>query len=118
MAKKKENRKWNRVHFFQKENKIKKGVKTGKEHPAFVFQQSGNQYKAIIFTHSPTTDGKPNEPFTHNIDPDDTSKKSYGVPYRGVRPASDFKAPDRPYRVHKEDLPKLNRLKKGYKKKK
>lgn len=116
--KKKAFRKWNRVHFFQKENKTKNGVKTGKEHPAFIFQQSGNQYKAIIFTRSSSTNGKDNIELTYNIDPDNIVDKSYAIPFRGPRPSSDFKPADKKYRIHKDDLPKIGQAKKGYKKKK
>jgi hypothetical protein len=58
---------------------------------------------------------KYNIELSYNIDPDNKVDKSHAVPYRGPRPASDFKQPDKAYRIHKDDLPKIGQAKKGYK---
>lgn len=111
---KKQKKKWNRVHFFQKE---KKNDESRKSHPAYIFAQSKDSYKAIIFTHHETTDGKPNVKFQYNIDPTDSKRSSYGVPYRGPRSQKDFQPADKTYRIHKDDYSKLKELKSGKKKK-
>ena len=115
MAKKQS--KWNRVHFFQEEKKEKDTRGKFREHPALIFGQSGKQYKAIVFTKNATTNGVKNEKLKHNVDPSDASD-CYGVYYRGPRPSSDFQKPSREYRIHKDDMPTLKRLKAGIKKKK
>lgn len=117
MGKKKQ--KWHRVHFFRQEKKRDaENRKIGKEHPAYIFEQSPKHYKAIIFTSHPTTDGEANEKMKHNVDPLDTTRTSYGVYYRGARPFSDFRPPDKAYRIHKDDMPTVKKLKAGRKKKK
>ena len=80
-----------------------------------IFARSGDQYKAIVFTHHPSTNGIKNEKLKHNVDPD-SNDDCYGVPYRGPRPRSDFQPPKAKYRVHKEDKPKVKQLKSGIKK--
>ena len=117
MGKKKS--KWHRVHFFRQERKRDAdNRKTGKEHPAYIYEQSSRHYKAIIFTSHPTTDGVKNERMKYNIDPSNTETHSYGVRYRGPRPFSDFRSPDKTYRIHKDDMPTVKKLKAGTKKKK
>lgn len=101
-----------------KENKINPNMKKEdpEEHPAWIFSQSRTHYKGVHFTSSATTNGKENIPLKYNIDPDEKERKSYGIPYRGPRPKSEYKAPDKMYRIHKEDKATVNSLKKENKK--
>ena len=106
---KKQQKKWNRVHFFVKEHKP--NVKDKKEHPGYAFEQSKTHYKVIMFTHHPTTNGKDNVPLKHNIDPEEKDRKSYAIPYKNPRPREEFKSPDKKYRIHSEDRGTINSLK-------
>ena len=115
--KSKAKRKWNRVGFFQQEKKPKGTKGEQREHPAWIFGQSGSQYKSIVFTSNATTAGKDNVKLKHNVDPD-SKEPCYGVPYRGVRMASEFQPPKKKYRIHKDDVPVVKVLKAGQKKKK
>ena len=115
--KKNSTRKWNRTHFFQNEKKLANTKGKFREHPALIFEQSGNQYKAIIFTSNKTTNGVKNIKLKHNVDPN-SSEDCYGVRFRGPRPISEFQNPKIKYRVHKEDLLTIKMLKAHEKKKK
>lgn len=110
-------RKWNRVHFFQNEKKKQDTRGKYREHPALIFEKSGKQYKAIIFTSCTTTDGIKNIKLLHNVDPDSIDD-CYGVPYRGPRSKNDFQPPKKPYRVHKDDVSRIKQLKYSEKRKK
>ena len=55
--------------------------------------------------------GVENIPLKYNIDPDDKTRKSYAVPYKQPRPRNEYQAADKNYRVHKDDLPTINKLK-------
>ena len=81
-----------------------------------IFAQSGEYVKPIVFTHSDTTEGKPNKLLKHNVDPNDP-KPCYGVPYRGVRKSSEFKSPKGNYRIHNEDAETIKMLKSEKRKK-
>lgn len=115
--KSKSKRKWNRVGFFQQEKKPKGTKGERREHPAWIFGQSGTLYKSIVFTLNATTDGKDNVKLNHNVDPD-SEEACYGVPYRGPRSSKDFQPPKKKYQIHKDDLPLIKELKAGRKKKK
>ena len=111
--------KWHRVGFFRNEKK----ANAKKEHPAYVFSQSKQYYKAVIFTRHPTTNGKNNLPLLHNVDPakdKENQRKlpkdreiSYGVPYSGPRRKSEFQNPKTNYRIHIDDKDNLVLLKAG-----
>lgn len=108
---KKTKKKWNRTHLFVKEDKSKSNYKNDpKEHPGYVFEQSKTHYKAITFTHHPTTNGRANRKLNYNIDPNGVGD-SYGVRYTAPRPKSDFKPADKPYRIHKDDYSIIKDLK-------
>ena len=105
-------KKWHRVHFFMKEKKNNDNiVHNVKEHPELVFSQSKTHYKSIRFTTHPTTNGVENVPLKHNIDPNDTTRISYAVPYKQPRPKKEYQSADKKYRVHSEDLSTINQLK-------
>ena len=109
---KKRQKKWHRVHFFMKEKKNNFDIKAGvKEHPELVFGQSKTHYKSIRFTTHPTTNGVSNVPLKHNIDPTDKTRKSYAVPYKQPRPRKEYQPSDKNYRIHKDDLSTINKLK-------
>lgn len=117
MAKKKSTRRWNRTHFFQNEKKPDNTKGKFREHPALIFEQSGNLYKAIIFTSRSSTNGKSNLKLKHNVDPS-SSEDCYGVYYRGARSMSEFQPPKKNYRIHKDDKETIRILKSPYKNKK
>ena len=95
-----------------KEKKNNTDIKNGvKEHPELVFSQTKTHYKSIRFTTHSTTNGVENIPLKYNIDPDDKTRKSYAVPYKQPRPRNEYQAADKNYRVHKDDLPTINKLK-------
>jgi hypothetical protein len=114
--KKKSTRKWNRTHYFVNEKKTGGSDREKKEHPALIFEKSGNQLKPIVFTHSETTDGKQNVRLKFNVDPDD-SKPCYAVPYRAPRRSSEFQPPKKNYRIHKDDYETVKTLRIRNKKK-
>lgn len=113
--KKKSTRKWNRTHYFQNEKKPSGTKGEHEEHPALIFEQSGNYVKPIVFTHSATTKGRSNVKLKHNVDPDDL-KDCYAVPYRGPRLRADFQSPKKNYRIHKDDSETVRRLRSEHKK--
>ena len=111
-VKKKTTKKWHRVNFFMKEKKSTPGMKKNpEEHPALIFGQSKTHYKAIHFTSHPTTHGEKNVELEYNVDPTENKRRSYAVPYKQPRPRKEYQAPDKEYRIHKKDLPKINALK-------
>ena len=89
-----------------------KPTKNKKAHPAYIFGRSGRLRKHLIFTHSSTTDGKDNIRLDHNIDPSEVGKDSYVRPISFISHDDDFDPPDKKYRIHYEDLPKINSIKK------
>lgn len=99
--------KWNRKHEFQ----IKKGTKSTKPHPAYVYAQSGNKYKHLIFTHSPTTNGKANVPLKYNIDPNE-KRTGYIRPMFFVDRRENFEPPKKKYRIHPDDMSTIKKYKK------
>lgn len=107
---KKPGKKWNRAHFFKREKSTRRKV----GHPAYVYVTSSDDYKYLTITHKPEP-GKEDEyeRLKHNIDPAEDGKRSsyvkkrYGIKHRGL-----FENPDRPYRVHKEDVPTIKKYKK------
>lgn len=60
--------KWNRRHEFL----YKKETKTTKRHPAYIFRQSKNRYRYLLFTTQPHTNGVDNISLKKNINPMDT----------------------------------------------
>lgn len=82
-----------------------------------IFEKSGDQYKAIIFTSNKTTNGTKNVKLKHNVDPN-SKEDCYGVRFRGPRPRTDFQDPKIKYRIHKDDLETIKMLKAREKKKK
>ena len=115
--KKNSTRKWNRTHFFQNEKKPENTKGVFKEHPAYIFAQSGELYRAIIFTRHPPEDKDVYLPLKHNIQ-EGKVDKSYGMRYRGPRHMSEFQPPKEKYRIHNDDLKTVKQLKSPYKKKK
>lgn len=109
---KKATKKWNRVHFFVKEKKCNADMKKiPEEHPAYVFEQSKTHYKAIHFTSHPTTHGNENVRLKHNIDPKEEQKATYAVPYSEPRSKKEYQPPDKKYRIHRDDVGTINKLK-------
>lgn len=106
MAKRKKD-KWNRRHEF----KWKKKTKSTKGHPAYIFESRKNHRRFMIFTHSKTTNGTENVKMKHNIDPSDSSE-IYMRPFSFVGKDTDFENADRKYRIHKDDMPTVNKYKK------
>ncbi len=107
MAKRKSG-KWNRRHEF----KWKKATKSTKGHPAYIFASRKEHRKFMIFTHSETTDGTKNIELNHNIDSTDKTRKSYMRPFFFVDRSDKFVEPHKKYRIHKEDVFKVNHYKK------
>ncbi len=66
----------------------------------------------MIFTHSKTTNGIRNVKMKHNIDPSDSSE-IYMRPFHFVGKDIDFENPNKKYRIHKEDMPTVNKYKKN-----
>lgn len=107
---KKPGKKWNRAHFFKREKSTRRKV----GHPAYVYATSSDDYKYLTITHKPEP-GKEDEyePLKHNIDPAEDGKKRsyvkkrYGIKHRGL-----FEDPDKPYRIHKEDVSTIKKYKK------
>lgn len=114
MAKKKSTRKWNRTHFFQNEKKPDNTKGKFREHPALIFERSGDFYKAIIFTKDPPEDKNSYLQLKHNID--GGKESCYGMRYRGPRSRSDFQPPKKKYTIHSDDKETVKQLRKPYKK--
>lgn len=118
IARKKKNstRKWNRTNFFQNEKKDESTRGKYREHPALIFERSGDLYKAIIFTKDPPADKDSYLQLKHNVD--GSKDPCYGMRYRGSRPRSDFQPPKKKYYIHSEDKEIVRQLRKPYKNKK
>ena len=81
------------------------------EHPALIFEQSKTHYKAIHFTSHRTTKGIENVKLKYNIDPDERKRSTYAVPYKEPQSQWKYQKPDKNYRIHKEDLPIIKKMK-------
>ena len=115
--KKKSPRKWHRVHFFKNEKKPKGSKGEKKEHPAYIFAEADNLYKAIIFTRHPPEDKTKYKKLKYNVDPE-SNEDCYGIHHKTPRPMSDFQPPKKYYRIHNDDLSTIKSLKKPNKIKK
>jgi hypothetical protein len=110
VGKKKNKSAWHRRHFFKR----KKSSSSGVGHPAYIYAQSGQNYKYLAFTHRDKTDDIDNIPLKFNIDPDepDENVKSYMVPKSKIDKQSNFQDSDKRYRIHKDDMETVRRHKK------
>ena len=93
--------KWTRHHHFKKRKPNKKGV----GHPAYIFAQSGNYNRYLLFTHDENDNFPDKIELQFNIDSNDKSgKKSYVLPYFLEDHNNAFDPPDKKYRIHKDDM--------------
>ena len=94
-------KRWIRHHHFKKRRSNKKGV----GHPAYIFVQSGNLNRYLMFTHDEKDNFPDKVELMHNIDPDDKSgKPSYVLPYYLEDHDNAFVLADKRYRIHKDDM--------------
>ena len=105
---KKPRRKWNRAHYFARKKSTPRQV----GHPVFVYGTSGKYRKYLTFTHKPEVGKEADfEQLLHNIDPYDKDdcyvKKQYSFSHEdSLRP------PDKKYRIHQDDIKRVNKYKK------
>ncbi len=104
---KKNSRKWNRRHEFQ----WHKATKSRKGHPSYITESSGTRFRFFCFTHSPSTDGEQNIKLKHNIDPKEV-RDCYVRPVRQIDTVYSFEPAKIKYRIHEEDKPLIQRLRK------
>lgn len=105
---KKPRRKWNRAHYFARKKSTPRQV----GHPVFVYGKRGKYRKYLTFTHKPEKGKEVDfEQLLHNIDPNDSEdcyvKKQYSFSHEdSLRP------PDKKYRIHQDDIERVNKYKK------
>lgn len=105
----KKSRKWNRAHEFKR----KKTTRNKVGHPVLVYGKSGRDSKYLVFTHKPKDGDEDNyEKLDHNIDPNETDQDSYVKKQFEVDRSDNLRKPDKNYRIHNDDKPKIKKYKK------
>lgn len=105
----KQPRKWNRAHEFKR----KKSTPNKVGHPVLVYGKRGRDSKYLVFTHTPKDGDESNyEKLDHNIDPNETDKDSYVKKEYEIGRSDALRSPDKKYRIHNDDKPKIKKYKK------
>ena len=110
MAKKKSNRKWNKVNYFARKKSTDRKV----GHPVLIYGKNGRYRKYLTFTHTPEK-GKESkyEKLKYNIDSTaPKSEKSYVKKFFDISEETSFREPDKQYRIHEKDKETIKKYKK------
>ena len=81
------------------------------QHPAYIYERVGNDYKFIGITHSKITDRMINIKLDKNPNPKD-KKTAYARPKAEVAKVNNFKRKEKDWKLSKSDKKKIEKIKK------
>lgn len=81
------------------------------QHPAYVYEKVGNDYKFIGITHSPITKGSKNIKLDKNPNPKD-KKTAFARPKSEKAKTNAFKGKEKDWKLSKTDKKKIEKIKK------
>lgn len=85
-------------------------------HPNYIFEESGNRYRALGLTHSSSTFGRANMPLAQNPDPKDPQKAYVRNGIISDKKSNFSRKPINTYAFGEDDFPNVKAKVRNYKK--